>query len=133
MYEYMYGVNDRRGYLNRLCGSLQASGTQLGLVMQIFSSLVLAIAVSFYFSWQITLIMAMNVPFLVTCSALVSSQMTDNDAGEKVSLEAASKVRDVMILKIQSYVYHSRYIVVVKATNYRYQQRRSTACERWRH
>ena len=101
MYEYMYGVNDRRGYLNRLCGSLQASGTQLGLVMQIFSSLVLAIAVSFYFSWQITLIMAMNVPFLVTCSALVSSQMTDNDAGEKVSREAASKVcymRDVMIL-----------------------------------
>ncbi|UJR24177.1 hypothetical protein I4U23_027143 [Adineta vaga] len=89
-----------------------ATGVFLGVLFQNFASLGISILISFIFSWQMTLIVVIFVPFIVLGGLLQSRLSTKfenktkqilEDAGQ-ISIESIQNRRTVASLSVEEYI-----------------------------
>jgi ATP-binding cassette subfamily B (MDR/TAP) protein 1 len=71
---------------------LQATGSRVGAILQATSTLAIGIILSFTFSWNLTLVSLITIPFIFFGVFLESRLIHSQGLKEKTALEAATKV-----------------------------------------
>lgn len=79
-------------YFTLALPSNQAAGTRLATVVQIIANLGTSIAISFVYSWELTLLILLWVPILLFFSAAELKMLTRHVTEDKKELEKAGKV-----------------------------------------
>jgi len=75
---------------------LQATGSRIGVILQATSTLVIGIILSFTYSWKMTLVSLVSVPFVFVGVFVESKAMQGEGMKEKTALEAATKVNSIL-------------------------------------
>jgi len=71
---------------------LQATGSRIGAILQATSTLVIAVILSFTFSWKMTLVSLLPLPLIFLGVSVESRVIHGNGSQENSALEAATKV-----------------------------------------
>jgi ABC-type bacteriocin/lantibiotic exporter with double-glycine peptidase domain len=72
---------------------LQATGSQIAVILQSTSTLVIGIVLSLFYSWRVTLLSAVMVPVVFAGIFLEAKFMAGHGLKEKTAIEAATKVQ----------------------------------------
>ncbi|XP_072756399.1 multidrug resistance protein homolog 49 isoform X2 [Anoplolepis gracilipes] len=112
-------------------GAVQgATGTRIGVMLQSFSTLVIGIGLSMFYTWKMTLVSVVSIPLVVGAvfleARLMSGQAMQEkkkmEAATRIAIEAISNIRTVASLNKEE-VFFNRYCVeldyVAKATRIR--------------
>ena len=75
-----------------LCLILQATGSRLGTIVEIFSGLVLVLVIGFVYSWLLTLVVLGILPLVIFAALLQVQALAGYASNSKKSLEDAGKV-----------------------------------------
>ncbi|XP_055387506.1 multidrug resistance protein homolog 49-like [Condylostylus longicornis] len=85
------------------CANVQgATGSRIGAMVQSIATLVIGILISFYFSWDLTLITMITIPFVLGSIFLESRYMDASTRNEKLAIESASTVAVEAISNIRT-------------------------------
>jgi ABC-type bacteriocin/lantibiotic exporter with double-glycine peptidase domain len=74
---------------------LQATGSRVGAILQATSTLAIGVILSFTFSWKLTLVSLITIPFIFFGVFVESRIIHSQGLQEKCALEAATKVSHV--------------------------------------
>lgn len=84
-------------------GSVQgATGTRVGSILQAFSTLVIGIGVSMYFTWKMTLVSVVSIPLVLGAVFLEARVMSGQGMQEKKKMEAATRIAVETISNIRT-------------------------------
>lgn len=72
--------------------SLKATGSQIGMIINSFTNIGVAIIIAFYFSWKLSLVIMCFLPFLALSGAVQAKMLTGFAAQDKKALEATGQV-----------------------------------------
>jgi ATP-binding cassette subfamily B (MDR/TAP) protein 1 len=75
---------------------LQATGSRIGVILQATSTLVIGILLSFIYSWKMTLVSVIAIPFVIAGIFIESRVMYGQGLKEKIALETATKVSHIL-------------------------------------
>lgn len=84
---------------------LQATGSRIGVILQVTSTLVIGILLSFIYSWKMTLVSVIPVPFIFVGIFIEARVMHGQGLKEKIALETAAKVSHILNDKLLFHVY----------------------------
>lgn len=85
------------------CASVQgATGTRIGSLLQAASTICIGVGVSFYYSWNLTLVSVVAIPVVLGSIILESRYMESSGLKEKQSLESAIKMAVEAISNIRT-------------------------------
>lgn len=85
------------------CASVQgATGTRIGSLLQAFSTIAIGAAISFYFSWKLTLVSIITVPVVLSAVFFESRYMDSSSNAEKLAMEDATKIAVESISNIRT-------------------------------
>lgn len=76
--------------------SFQATGTQIGMIVSSLTNIGVAIAIAFYFSWKLSLVILCFLPFLALSGAVQSKMLTGFASQDKKAMEATGRVRFIV-------------------------------------
>lgn len=74
-----------------LCPS-QATGSQIGMIVNSLTSIGASLIIAFYFSWKLSLLVACFLPLIGLSGAFQAKMLTGFANEDKVALEAAGRV-----------------------------------------
>lgn len=84
--------------VNHLCFiSSQATGSQIGMIVNSLTNIGVALIIAFYFSWKLSLVILCFLPFLALSGAVQAKMLTGFASQDKKALEATGRV---MLFKI---------------------------------
>ncbi|KAK2856759.1 hypothetical protein Q5P01_005494 [Channa striata] len=69
-----------------------ATGSQIGMIVNSLSNIGVAIIMSFYFSWKLTLLILCFLPFIALSGALQAEMLTGFAKQDKKAMEAAGRI-----------------------------------------
>ncbi|XP_055625929.1 multidrug resistance protein homolog 49 [Toxorhynchites rutilus septentrionalis] len=85
------------------CASVQgATGTRIGSLLQAASTICIGVGISFYYSWNLTLVSVVAIPVVLGSIILESRYMESSGLKEKQSLESAIKLAVEAISNIRT-------------------------------
>uniref|UniRef100_A0A1B0A9F0 ABC-type xenobiotic transporter n=1 Tax=Glossina pallidipes TaxID=7398 RepID=A0A1B0A9F0_GLOPL len=85
------------------CSNVQgATGTRIGMMLQCLSTLLVGIAVAFVYSWNLTLVTIVLVPFICLSIFLESRYMESSSLTEKAAFESASRIAVEAIANVRT-------------------------------
>ncbi|XP_055605924.1 multidrug resistance protein homolog 49 [Uranotaenia lowii] len=97
------GVGALCARLSGDCASVQgATGTRIGSLLQAASTICIGIGVSFYYSWNLTLVSIFAIPVVLGSIIIESHYMESSGLKEKQSLESAIKMAVEAISNIRT-------------------------------
>lgn len=70
----------------------QATGSQIGMIVNSLTNIGVAIIISFYFSWKLTLVILCFLPFLALSGGFQAKMLTTFAKQDKQAMEAAGQV-----------------------------------------
>lgn len=72
--------------------SLKATGSQIGMIVNSLTNIGVAVLMSFYFSWKLTLLILCFLPFLALSGGFQAKMLTGFAKQDKQAMEAAGRV-----------------------------------------
>uniref|UniRef100_A0A1A9X3Q1 ABC-type xenobiotic transporter n=1 Tax=Glossina brevipalpis TaxID=37001 RepID=A0A1A9X3Q1_9MUSC len=85
------------------CSNVQgATGTRIGMILQCLSTLVVGTIVAFVYSWNLTLVTIILVPFICLSIFLESRYMESSSLKEKAAFESASRIAVEAIANVRT-------------------------------
>lgn len=75
-----------------IASDLQAAGCQIGMMVNAFTNIAVAIVIAFLFAWKLSLVIICFFPFLALSGALQTKMLTGFASQEKKALEKAGQV-----------------------------------------
>lgn len=79
-----------------------ATGTRIGSMLQAFSTLVIGISISLYFTWKMTLVAVVSVPLVLGAVFFEARVMGGQSMQEKKKMESATRVAVEAITNIRT-------------------------------
>lgn len=76
----------------------QATGSKIGVTLEALTTISVALGISFYYSWKLTLVTLGFMPFMIATGIVHSKILTGFARGDKNSLDQAGKVRIVIMM-----------------------------------
>uniref|UniRef100_A0A8B9VZP6 Bile salt export pump n=1 Tax=Anas zonorhyncha TaxID=75864 RepID=A0A8B9VZP6_9AVES len=73
-----------------------ATGSQIGMIVNSFTNIGVAIIIAFYFSWKLSLVIMCFLPFLALSGAVQAKMLTGFAAQDKKALEATGRVNEAL-------------------------------------
>lgn len=73
--------------------SPKATGSQIGMIVNSLTNIGVAVLMSFYFSWKLTLLILCFLPFLAMSGGFQAKMLTGFAKEDKQAMEAAGRVR----------------------------------------
>ena len=73
--------------------SSKATGSQIGMIVNSLTNIGVAIIMSFYFSWKLTLLILCFLPFIALSGGFQAKMLTGFAKQDKQAMEAAGQVR----------------------------------------
>lgn len=71
----------------------KATGSQIGMIVNSLSNIGVAVIMSFYFSWKLTLLILCFLPFIALSGGFQAKMLTGFAKQDKHAMEAAGRVR----------------------------------------
>lgn len=71
----------------------KATGSQIGMIVNSLTNIGVAVLMSFYFSWKLTLLILCFLPFLALSGGFQAKMLTGFAKEDKAAMEAAGRVR----------------------------------------
>lgn len=72
--------------------SVKATGSQIGMIVNSLTNIGVAVLMSFYFSWKLTLLILCFLPFLALSGGFQAKMLTGFAKQDKQAMEAAGRV-----------------------------------------
>lgn len=72
--------------------SAKATGSQIGMIVNSMTNIGVAVLMSFYFSWKLTLLILCFLPFLALSGGFQAKMLTGFAKQDKQAMEAAGRV-----------------------------------------
>ncbi|XP_021920941.1 multidrug resistance protein homolog 49-like isoform X2 [Zootermopsis nevadensis] len=102
--------DEQRNQVGTLCARLSgdaasvqgATGSRIGVILQVTSTLVIGILLSFIYSWKMTLVSVIPVPFIFVGIFIEARVMHGQGLKEKIALETAAKIAVEAIANIRT-------------------------------
>lgn len=79
--------------LKSFCSVSQAVGVRIGVSLQALSTIVAAITIGLVFVWELTLVMLIFVPIIITAGKMQSRVMKGYSVKDKEGVEEGGRVR----------------------------------------
>uniref|UniRef100_A0A8D0L944 Bile salt export pump n=1 Tax=Sphenodon punctatus TaxID=8508 RepID=A0A8D0L944_SPHPU len=79
-----------------------ATGSQIGMIVSSLSNIGVAIIISFYFSWKLSLVIMCFLPFLALSGATQSKMLTGFASQDKDALEATGRISNEALTNIRT-------------------------------
>lgn len=73
--------------------SPKATGSQIGMIVNSLTNIGVAVLMSFYFSWKLTLLILCFLPFIALSGGFQAKMLTGFAKEDKQAMEAAGRVR----------------------------------------
>lgn len=73
--------------------SPKATGSQIGMIVNSLTNIGVAVLMSFYFSWKLTLLILCFLPFIALSGGFQAKMLTGFAKEDKAAMEAAGRVR----------------------------------------
>lgn len=71
---------------------MKATGSQIGMIVNSLTNIGVAVLMSFYFSWKLTLLILCFLPFLALSGGFQAKMLTGFAKQDKQAMEAAGRV-----------------------------------------
>lgn len=71
---------------------LQATGSQVGMMVNSFTNIFVAVLIAFLFNWKLSLVISVFFPFLALSGAVQTKMLTGFASQDKEILEKAGQV-----------------------------------------
>ncbi|XP_040532614.1 bile salt export pump isoform X4 [Gallus gallus] len=79
-----------------------ATGSQIGMMVNSFTNIGVAIIIAFYFSWKLSLVIMCFLPFLALSGAVQAKMLTGFAAQDKKALEATGQISSEALSNIRT-------------------------------
>ncbi|XP_042730707.1 bile salt export pump isoform X2 [Lagopus leucura] len=79
-----------------------ATGSQIGMIINSFTNIGVAIIIAFYFSWKLSLVIMCFLPFLALSGAVQAKMLTGFAAQDKKALEATGQISSEALSNIRT-------------------------------
>uniref|UniRef100_A0A8B9TUG6 Bile salt export pump n=1 Tax=Anas platyrhynchos TaxID=8839 RepID=A0A8B9TUG6_ANAPL len=79
-----------------------ATGSQIGMIVNSFTNIGVAIIIAFYFSWKLSLVIMCFLPFLALSGAVQAKMLTGFAAQDKKALEATGRISSEALSNIRT-------------------------------
>uniref|UniRef100_A0A8C2YGA7 Bile salt export pump n=1 Tax=Coturnix japonica TaxID=93934 RepID=A0A8C2YGA7_COTJA len=79
-----------------------ATGSQIGMIVNSFTNIGVAIIIAFYFSWKLSLVIMCFLPFLALSGAVQAKMLTGFAAQDKKALEATGQISSEALSNIRT-------------------------------
>lgn len=89
----MWTITRSLSQVTSLLSSSKATGSQIGMIVNSLANIGVALIISFYFSWKLTLLILCFLPFIALSSGFQASMLTGFAKQDKEAMEAAGQVR----------------------------------------
>ncbi len=73
----------------------KATGSQIGMIVNSLTNIGVAVIMSFYFSWKLTLLILCFLPFIALSGGFQAKMLTGFAKEDKQAMEAAGRVRNL--------------------------------------
>lgn len=83
--------------------SSKATGSQIGMIVNSLSNIGVAVIMSFYFSWKLTLLILCFLPFIALSGGFQAKMLTGFAKQDKQAMEAAGRVRYCRLYSTMSF------------------------------
>lgn len=80
-------------FFNSSLSPPKATGSQIGMIVNSMTNIGVAVLMSFYFSWKLTLLILCFLPFLALSGGFQAKMLTGFAKEDKAAMEAAGRVR----------------------------------------
>uniref|UniRef100_A0A8B9N0R4 Bile salt export pump n=1 Tax=Accipiter nisus TaxID=211598 RepID=A0A8B9N0R4_9AVES len=82
--------------------SLKATGSQIGMIVNSFTNIGVAMIIAFYFSWKLSLVILCFLPFLALSGAVQAKMLTGFASQDKKALEATGQISSEALSNIRT-------------------------------
>uniref|UniRef100_A0A8C4V9Z7 Bile salt export pump n=1 Tax=Falco tinnunculus TaxID=100819 RepID=A0A8C4V9Z7_FALTI len=79
-----------------------ATGSQIGMIVNSFTNIGVAIIIAFYFSWKLSLVILCFMPFLALSGAVQAKMLTGFASQDKKALEATGRISSEALSNIRT-------------------------------
>uniref|UniRef100_A0A8C6YQB4 Bile salt export pump n=1 Tax=Nothoprocta perdicaria TaxID=30464 RepID=A0A8C6YQB4_NOTPE len=79
-----------------------ATGSQIGMIVNSFTNIGVAVIIAFYFSWKLSLVIMCFLPFLALSGAVQAKKLTGFAAQDKKALEATGQISSEALTNIRT-------------------------------
>ncbi|KAM6260581.1 bile salt export pump isoform 3-T3 [Spheniscus humboldti] len=79
-----------------------ATGSQIGMIVNSFTNIGVAIIIAFYFSWKLSLVILCFLPFLALSGAVQAKMLTGFASQDKKALEATGRISSEALSNIRT-------------------------------
>ncbi|NWZ33446.1 ABCBB protein, partial [Brachypodius atriceps] len=79
-----------------------ATGSQIGMIVNSFTNIGVALIIAFYFSWKLSLVIMCFLPFLALSGAVQAKMLTGFASQDKKALEAAGQIASEALSNIRT-------------------------------
>uniref|UniRef100_A0A8C0VXG4 Bile salt export pump n=1 Tax=Cyanistes caeruleus TaxID=156563 RepID=A0A8C0VXG4_CYACU len=79
-----------------------ATGSQIGMIVNSFTNIGVAMIISFYFSWKLSLVIMCFLPFLALSGAVQAKMLTGFASQDKKALEATGRIASEALSNIRT-------------------------------
>ncbi|NXU10625.1 ABCBB protein, partial [Pardalotus punctatus] len=79
-----------------------ATGSQIGMIVNSFTNIGVAMIIAFYFSWKLSLVITCFLPFLALSGAVQSKMLTGFASQDKKALEATGQIASEALSNIRT-------------------------------
>ncbi|XP_067843432.1 bile salt export pump-like isoform X1 [Heptranchias perlo] len=90
------------GAVSFLTQFLQATGSQIGMIVNSLTNIGVSLIIAFYFSWKLTLVILCFLPFLALSGALQAKMLTGFANQDKQALEVAGRISSEALSNIRT-------------------------------
>uniref|UniRef100_A0A8C3EWY3 Bile salt export pump n=1 Tax=Corvus moneduloides TaxID=1196302 RepID=A0A8C3EWY3_CORMO len=82
--------------------SSKATGSQIGMIVNSFTNIGVAMIIAFYFSWKLSLVIMCFLPFLALSGAVQAKMLTGFASQDKKALEATGRIASEALSNIRT-------------------------------
>ncbi|NWX98206.1 ABCBB protein, partial [Nothoprocta ornata] len=79
-----------------------ATGSQIGMIVNSFANIGVAVIIAFYFSWKLSLVIMCFLPFLALSGAVQAKKLTGFASQDKKALEATGQISSEALTNIRT-------------------------------
>ncbi|XP_072788318.1 bile salt export pump isoform X2 [Taeniopygia guttata] len=79
-----------------------ATGSQIGMIVNSFTNIGVAVVIAFYFSWKLSLVIMCFLPFLALSGAVQAKMLTGFASQDKKALEATGRIASEALSNIRT-------------------------------
>ncbi|XP_025030388.1 bile salt export pump isoform X2 [Python bivittatus] len=79
-----------------------ATGTQIGMIVNSFTNIGVAIIIAFYFSWKLSLVITCFLPFLALSGMVQSRMLTGFASQDKTAMEVTGRISNEALANIRT-------------------------------